>query len=155
MGNLPTIRDATDLLGGYWAAKKARLWDRWVTVVIIIFLLIPLPFVRFEVWPEGTVLYDHMVLPWSRFRICYTTFPDREIREDVYSFDWKSEFLSRKKASPPRLLVVSSVYVPTLKWQDRRETPLKEMYQNGSFLRVTSFWQPLMFWPFRMMLQLR
>ena len=136
------------------AAKRAEKWDRTITVAIIILLALPLPFARFETWPHGAVFFDRLVTPWSRFRICYTSPAENEIREDVYGFKWNGR-LQSGTASSLNLFLVDSVGVPLLKWQDYPDTPLKDMVHRGKFLRVETFWQPLLLWPFQMAWHIR
>jgi hypothetical protein len=129
--------------------KKARLWDRLVTIAIVIALFMPLPFARFETWPKGIMVAQHVVMPWSNFRLCYTSYPDGEPVEDVYRFTWQGEVLPKFTTSP-HLLSATTLEVPGLKWQNGPELLLREMFSEGELLEVQTFWQPVIFWPLKM-----
>ena len=130
--------------------RKARAWDRWMTILIVVALFVPLPFARFESWPTGTVITERLITPWSRFRICYVAIPDESPVEEVYNFTWTGKL--RNPAGPDPLVIgVSAADTPLLKWQNAPEVPLRAVYLKGDFLRVKTLWQPLIFWPFRMM----
>jgi hypothetical protein len=134
--------------------QRIRAWDRMVTIMIIVFLLAPLPFARLEAWPEGTVIFERFVTPWSRLHICYTSYPETETREDIYRFTWKGDLVTQGSL-PLNLFVISTMKEPIIKWENRREIPLKDMFLKGNFIRVRTYWQPLLLWPFRMLWNLR
>jgi hypothetical protein len=130
--------------------RLAKGWERWVTIAIVALLLVPIPFVRFEAWPDGNLLWQEPLMPWSRFQICYTSFPDRRAVDDVYRFHWNG---LRLETDPKlkRPLAFCAAGEPLLKWQDRPEMPLTELYTQGDLLRVRTSWQPLLLWPLRML----
>jgi hypothetical protein len=128
--------------------KRARSWDRWVTIVIVACLFIPLPFARFESWPAGQVLADHIVTPWSRFRVCYAAFPDGLPTEETFAFTWKARIIPGNPS--PILPRLQSLHPPLLKWQDGPEVELKESFYRGDLLQVKTSWQPVVLWPFRL-----
>lgn len=146
--NAPTSTDT------FLSEHRTRYWDWLVTSVIVIVLCIPLPFVRFESWPQGTVLFEKLVTPWSQFRICYTSFPEEESVEEVYGFTWKGKVISRS-IQPSIPLVFTSTDEPLLKWQKNPEVPLGDVFLRGDFVHVETFWQPLLFSPFRMIWHMR
>ena len=129
--------------------KRAKTFDRWVTAAIIVTLLIPVPFVRFEAWPGGAVLFERLVTPWSRFRICYVNYPENEPVEENYEFTWQGRLVPGN--SPLRSLHFStSLEPPLLKWQEMPEMALSDAFRSGDFLRIKTSWRPLLFWPFSM-----
>lgn len=130
--------------------KKARRWDRWVTAVMVAVLFVPFPVARFESWPEGSVVSERIVMPWSSFRICFTAFPGGDAVVEKYGFDWKGELLPD---NPPHLLVFSggSFGPPLFKWQETPELPLTEMYFKGDLLRVETSWRPFLLWQARLL----
>jgi hypothetical protein len=130
--------------------KKAKSWDRWTTLVIVGLLLIPLPFARFEAWPEGTILAERLVMPWSAFRLCYTDFPSGEIVEEAYHFTWKGKIVP-PSASSTTLFVINSMDTPLLKWHNAPPLPLEQLFLSGDLLRMETFWQPVLFWPLKML----
>ncbi|MFP5212269.1 MAG: hypothetical protein ACLGPL_02715 [Acidobacteriota bacterium] len=134
--------------------KKAIAWDRMVTIVIVALLFIPLPFARVETWPNGSALAERIVTPWTTFQLCYTDLHSKESVEDRYAFTWKGELLPQKVSN---LLIPMpfSVDPPTLKWWNAPELSLKEAFYRGDFLRVKTFWQPVILWPLGMGLGLR
>lgn len=132
--------------------RRARSWDRWATFSIVAFLLVPVPFARFEAWPTGTVISEHIVMPWSGFRICYAAYPHGDPVEEEYSFTWKGEILPRQP-SRTILIGVDSVAPPILKWQNRPEVTLKGAFFQGDLIKLRTFWQPLLLWPFQMVLR--
>ncbi len=126
------------------------VWDRRVTWLLVLLLAMPLPFARFETWPGGTVISEHPVTPWSRFRICFWEPPEGAPREERYEFTWKGQVLPRE--SPPTLFLdVPSLRPPALKWQDNPEIPLDQSFFQGHLVRLETYWQPLILWPFRML----
>lgn len=130
--------------------KRARTWDRWVTVIIVITLLLPIPFARFESWPRGGTILVRPVLPWSRFLFCYVSFPENEPIEEAYRFTWTGNILPTDHTK--LLLSVSgSADPPLLKWQNNPELVLTDVFQQGNFVRVNTFWQPILLWPFTML----
>lgn len=130
--------------------KKARAWDRWVTIFIVIALSLPIPFARFESWPQGGTILVRPVLPWSRFQFCYVRFPENDAVEEAYYFTWKGKILPADNSSP-LLLVPTSAEPPVLKWQKNPELTLSEVFQQGNFVQVKTFWQPILLWPFAML----
>lgn len=134
------------------AEKRAKNWDRLVSCVIVMCLFIPLPFVRLETWPQEKVLLEKPVTPWSRFRICYTSFPSGESVEDVFGFTWKGKIVPHgAQISLP--FPVASLGEPSLKWQKDPEIPLSGVSIQGDFIDARTFWQPLLFSPLRMIWQ--
>ena len=132
--------------------RKARKVDRLMTIAILIVLLIPLPFARFEAFPAGGVISEHMIMPWSDFKICYTAFPDEEAIEETYQFTWKGEILPREP-SRSILFSINSLTPPILKWQSLPDVSLKGIFFQGEMLKLRTFWQPIMFWPLKMIWQ--
>lgn len=128
--------------------KRAQRWDRWVTIAIVAILFIPLPFARFEAWPSGQVVADHIIMPWSRFRICYVSYPDGAPKEERFEFSWKARILPGDPL--PTLHGFQSFHPPILKWQNGPELELKEPFYRGDLLRVKTSWQPIALWPFRL-----
>jgi hypothetical protein len=132
--------------------KKARSWDRWVTGMIIVLLLIPLPFARFESWPTQGVLLERLILPWSHFRFCYVRHPDGETVEERYRFDWKGTVIPRQ-SEPTAPFLLNSQWPPLLKWQNAPEIRLEEVHRQGGWVRVRTVWQPIVVWPLRSLLR--
>lgn len=130
--------------------RLATGWDRWVTIAIVALLLIPIPFARFESWPSGNLLSQQLLMPWSRFRICYVSFPERQLVDDVYGFHWDGLSL-RADPGLARPLALTSIQEPLFKWQGRPAIPLTELHATGDFLLVRTCWQPLLLWPLRML----
>ncbi len=128
--------------------RRARRWDRWVTGVIVLLLFVPLPFARFESWPGGQIVADHIITPWSRFRVCYASFPDGHPTEEAFEFTWKATIVPGY--SSPVLPGLQPISPPLLKWQNGPERELKEAFYRGDLLRVTTSWQPVVLWPFRL-----
>lgn len=139
-----------DLRDRRYYEKLARGWNVWVTVAIVVLLLIPLPFVRFESWPNGTLLFQQLLVPWSSFRICYTSFPDRLAIDDVYHFKW-SGLHPHTDVALDSLMAISSTQPPLLKWQNRPEFPLSDLFYEGGLLQIKTCWQPVLFWPIYML----
>lgn len=127
---------------------RARRWDRWVTMAIVLALCIPLPFARFESWPAGQIVADHIITPWSRFRVCYSAFPDGHPIEEAFEFTWKAKIIPGHPS--PLLPGTQSVTPLLLKWQNGPEMELKEPFYRGDLLRVRTSWQPILLWPFRL-----
>ena len=130
--------------------KRARSWDRWVTIIIVIALLLPIPFARFESWPQGGTILVRPVLPWSRFLFCYVGFPENDAVEEAYRFTWKGQILPADHAKP-LLLVSTSADSPLLKWQNNPELTLSEVFQRGNFVQVSTYWRPILLWPIVML----
>lgn len=130
--------------------KRARRWDRWVTIIIVLLLLIPVPFARFESWPAGRTILVRPVMPWSRFHFCYTSFPGGVPVEEAYYFTWRGQILPANRQSP-MLLCITSAESPVLKWQNNPELALEKVFQDGDFVQIDTFWQPLLLWPFSML----
>lgn len=129
--------------------KRAKAWDRWVTIIIVGLLLLPIPFARFESWPDGRTILVRPVMPWSRFHFCYVAFPGGEPVEEAYEFTWRGRILPANTPDP-LLLVISSAEAPLLKWQNNPELVLEEVFQQGDFVQVGTFWQPILLWPLSM-----
>jgi len=130
--------------------KRAKVWDRGVTIIIVALLLVPIPFARFKSWPDGRTILVRPVMPWSRFHFCYVTFPGGDPVEEAYQFTWKGKILPGGTTTP-MLFVISSAESPLLKWQNNPELVLEEVFQQGDFVQVDTFWQPLLLWPFSML----
>ncbi len=90
------------------------------------------------------------VLPWSRFQFCYVRFPENDAVEEAYHFTWKGKILPADNSNP-LLLVSTSAEPPVLKWQKNPELTLNEVFQQGNFVQVKTFWQPILLWPFAML----
>ena len=129
--------------------KHAAKVDRWMTIAILLVLLLPFPFARFEACPAGNVISEHMIMPWSSFKICYVAFPNGEIVEESYRFTWKGEMLPRE-ASTPVLFSINSSEPPILKWQSLPDVILKKVFLQGDMLKLKTFWQPILLWPIKM-----
>jgi hypothetical protein len=129
--------------------RKARRWNIWVTGFLVAVLFVPLPFVRFETWPGRQMLAEHIATPWSRFRVCYESFPGRETVEDVYGFTWKGR-LKNENGATPQFLHPRSLGPPVLKWQNGPEINLHDAFVKGELIKVETFWQPMILWPLRM-----
>ncbi len=143
-----SYEDNTDMVIAY--EKKARKWNIWTTIIISLAFLVPLPFARFEAWPSGDVIAEHIIMPWSQFRICYLSFPEGRPVERKYVFTWKGELMLHDLGSTP-LITTTSIAPPILKWQESRDIFLNEMFYEGDYLLVSTGWQPFLFWPFRML----
>jgi hypothetical protein len=133
--------------------KRAKSWDRWTTIIIVALLMVPLPFARFKAWPDGKVLNERLVMPWSWFQLCYTTFPGGEIVEETYHFTWKGEVIPRS-ASSFTLFTIDANEPPLLKWQNSPPMRLEQLFLRGDMLRLETVWQPVLLWPLRMLWQL-
>lgn len=132
--------------------RQARRWDRRITLLILLLLLLPFPFAQFVSWPNGKPLYVYLVMPWSEFRICYETLPGGQAAEQVYRFSWTGRIMPGNGSAP--LLVTAASSGPLiLKWQGAPEVVLRGLFQQGNFLEVKTFWQPLILWPLRMVWQ--
>ena len=126
--------------------RRARSWDRWVTLVIVLFLLVPFPIARFDSWPGGQVVLDRLVMPWSRFRICYVSFEDGNPVEEEYTFTWPAR-LDQQHGPLPAEFTVHSAEPAILKWQDAPEMALGNLFSNRELLRLRTLWRPLILWP--------
>jgi hypothetical protein len=139
--------------------KKAAAWDRFVTVIIVLLLFFPLPFARFQTQPQKVVLLERPILPWSQFRIRYVTYPRGVPVEQVYRFTWNGKIVAQDVAATPAQTSVSFAITPVnnplLRWQNNPEIRLGDIFVQGEVLKVTSFWQPLLFWPLRIGWQAR
>jgi hypothetical protein len=144
--------DASEAVNRTRYEKNARRVDRLMTIAILMVLLAPLPFARFEACPTGSVISEHMIMPWSGFKICYTAFPSGEPVIESYRFTWKGEIIPRE-ASNPVLFPIESITPPILKWQSLPDTQLKGLFFQGDMIRLKTFWQPIMLWPVKMVLQ--
>lgn len=134
--------------------EKARKWNIWVTASLVAVLFIPLPFARFETWPGRDIISEHIITPWSRFRLCYEAFPGRETVEEVYTFSWKGR-LQNGDGSDPQFLHPGTVGPAALKWQNGPEVVLREAYAKGELIKVETAWQPMIVWPFKMMWRIK
>lgn len=134
--------------------RHARAWDRWVTGLIVAFLFIPFPIARFESWPRGEVVLQRLVMPWSRFQICYVSFPDGKPVEEVYTFGWKGN-LEHHDGPFPVEFSWNSTEPPILKWQSAPEIVLGGLFRNGEFLRLKTTWRPLVIWPLEALWRMR
>lgn len=139
--------------------KRAMAWDRLVTVAIVILLFAPVPFVRFQVAPQMMTILERPILPWSEFQIRYVSYPQGLPQIENYGFTWKG--LIVPKTSPddaPRRdasFAITPVNEVLLRWQNNPDIRLGEMFARGEVLKVSSFWQPLLFYPLRMGWQAR
>ncbi len=129
--------------------RRARRWNIWVTGFLVAVLFVPLPFVRIETWPGSQMIAERIATPWSRFRVCYESFPGRETVEDVYGFTWKGR-LTNEDGVTPQFLHPRSLGPLVLKWQNGPEINLHEAFVKGELIKVETFWQPMILWPFRM-----
>jgi hypothetical protein len=125
--------------------KMPRKWDRRITIIIVLLLLVPLPFARIESWPGGNILMERLIVPWTGFRLCYISYPEMEPVVEDYSFTWKGELLPRNGSS---LLLAYNPFMgePILKWRNSREIHLNELFTTGGVLRFSSSWQPILLW---------
>lgn len=130
--------------------KRARKWDRWVTGMIVVCLMIPFPFVRLESWPGGEMVLERMVMPWSSFKLCYVSLRTGEPVEEKVHFTWKGE-PEPSHASRLDLVAVAAQDPPKIKWHNLPEQSLEDLYFGGESLRLKRFWQPLLLWPFAML----
>ena len=139
--------------------KKAAAWDRFVTVAIVVLLFLPLPFARFQTLPQKVVLLERPILPWSQFRIRYVTYPRGVLVEQAYRFTWNGRIVaqgtSATAAETSVSFAITPVNNPLLRWQNNPEIRLGDIFVQGEVLKVTSFWQPLLFWPLRIGWQAR
>ena len=135
--------------------RQIRRWDWLVTLTIVVCLCIPLPFARFQAWPQGDVFLEKLVTPWSQFRLCYISFPEKDPVEELYRFTWKGKILSQGVPAPTPLVVTSVDEEPSIRWQKNPEIPLSDIFRRGDFIHVETFWQPLLLSPFRMMWHMR
>lgn len=131
--------------------RQARRMDLFMTIVVLLVLLIPLPFARFEAFPSGDLISEHMIMPWSDFKICYSSFPNADPVEESYRFTWKGELIP-KASSKPVLFAVNSMEPPVLKWQSLPDVRLGSLFLDGDMIRLRTFWQPIIFWPIKMVL---
>ena len=134
--------------------RRARRWNILVTVLLTAFLFVPMPFVRFDTWPAKEMLGEHIVTPWSRFRLCYESLPGREPVVDVYRFSWRGR-LKNGDGTNPQFLHPGSLGPASLKWQNSPEILLHEAYVHGELIRVETYWQPVILWPFKMIWRIR
>jgi hypothetical protein len=139
--------------------KKAMVWDRMVTVFIVALLFLPIPFARFQVQPQLSTLLERPVLPWSRFHIRYLSYPQGAAMEENYRFSWRGRIWREtgQGVTPERQVsfAITPVNEPLLRWQDNPDIRLGELFTRGEVLTVSSFWQPLIFYPARMAWQTR
>ena len=129
---------------------KANAWDRSVTIIIIMLLLMPIPFVRFESWPGGGTILMRPIMPWSYFHFCYNLYPGGEPVEEAFQFTWRGKILPTDTPEPLLLIVSSAAASPILKWQDNPELPLEDVFRHGNFILVNTHWRPILLWPFTM-----
>lgn len=125
--------------------------DMLMTIAVLLVLLIPVPFARFEAFPTGNLISEHMIMPWSDFKICYTSFPSGEPVEEKYRFTWKGEILP-SEGSRQAIFSVNSTEPPLLKWQSLPDVRLGSVFLSGDMIRLKTFWQPIMLWPIKMVL---
>ncbi|MCU0587617.1 MAG: hypothetical protein MUF52_05615 [Syntrophobacteraceae bacterium] len=134
--------------------RRARRWNVFVTALLVVILFIPMPFVRFETWPAKAMLGEHLVTPWSRFRICYESFPKGEAVAEVFGFNWRGR-LKNGDGTNPQFIHPGSVGPAVLKWQNGPEIILHAAYADGDLIRVETYWQPMILWPFKMIWNIR
>jgi hypothetical protein len=131
--------------------KRAVAWDRLVTVVIVVLLFFPLPFVRFQAMPQLVTILERPILPWSEFEIRYVSYPQGVPQSLNYGFTWKGMLVPKTDPeSPPQrgaVFPITPVNEPLLRWQSNPEIRLGELFVHGEVLKVSSFWQPLLFYP--------
>jgi len=137
--------------GTYWnAEKRAVAWDRLVTVVIVVLLFFPLPFVRFQVMPQLVTVLERPILPWSEFEIAMYPIPRGsaipELRLHLEGND-RPQDRSGKPSQRGAVFPITPVNEPLLRWQSNPEIRLGELFVHGEMLKVSSFWQPLLFYP--------
>lgn len=136
-------------MDGIRSEKRTLAWDRWTTVIFLLLLMLPVPFARFESWPGGKIISEHLVTPWSRFQLCYIDFPSGQAAQETFKFTWKGELIPRGIV-PPEVFVISSLEPPAFKWQNAPEVILKDSFYKGELLKLETFWQPVLLWPFKM-----
>jgi hypothetical protein len=134
--------------------RRARAWDRWVTGAIVVFLFLPFPIARFDSLPGGEVVLDRLVMPWSRFRICYVSFQDGTPVEEEYTFTWPGR-LDQHHGPFPADFALDSAEPSVLKWQDAPEMALGNLFINGESLRLRTLWRPLLLWPIEKLWRIR
>jgi hypothetical protein len=131
--------------------KRAVAWDRFVTVAIVVLLFFPLPFVRFQVMPQSVTILERPILPWSEFQIRYVSYPQGVPQALNYGFTWKGMIIpTTEPEGPPQrdaVFPITPVNEPLLRWQSNPEIRLGELFVHGEVLKVSSFWQPLLFYP--------
>jgi hypothetical protein len=140
--------------------KRAVAWDRFVTLIIVGLLFLPLPFARFQTAPQMTILLERPILPWSRFTIRCLSFPEGIVMESSYGFTWKGQLVPMEDGRPTSpvqeiAFPISPVSEPLLRWQNNPDIRLGDLFVRGETLTVNSFWQPLLLWPVRMGWQAR
>jgi hypothetical protein len=139
--------------------RRAVTWDRMVTVFIVVLLFVPMPFARFQVAPRMTTILERPVMPWSRFQIRYVSYPQGLPQAASYGFTWKGQMLREPGDNPApqreTTFAITPANEPLLRWQDNPDIRLGEMFVRGEVLKVTSFWQPVIFYPLRMGWQAR
>lgn len=126
--------------------QRAKVWNRWVTGAIVVLLFIPFPIARFDSSPGGSVVLDRLIMPWSRFKICYVSFQDDDAVEEQYTFTWP-EKLDQHHGSLPADFDTESAEPAVLKWQDAPEMALGSLFVRGESLRLRTLWRPLLLWP--------
>jgi hypothetical protein len=98
-------------------------------------------------------------MPWSRFQIRYVSYPQGLPLVEGYGFTWKGRILREPGDSPAQqreiTFAITPVNEPLLRWQDNPDIRLGESFVRGEMLKVTSFWQPVIFYPLRMGWQAR
>lgn len=134
--------------------QRARVWNRWVIGAIVALLVIPLPIARFDSSPGGSVVLDRLIMPWSRFKICYVSFQDDSAVEEQYTFTWPGE-LDHHHGPLPANFDVDSVEPVVLRWQDAPEIALGSLFINGESLRLRTLWRPLLLWPMEKLWRIR
>lgn len=137
-----------------WESERdVRRWDRRITIIIVLLLLAPLPFVKIESFPGGDVLLEKLIVPWTGFRVCYVSYPEMEPVVEDYSFTWKGELLPRNSSS---LILADRPFVeePILKWRNSPDIYLDSFTAKGGVLRIRSSWRPVLLWPAGMLWRL-
>lgn len=132
------------------AERRARRWDILVTTVLAVLLLIPVPFVQFRTWPEGRLILERPVLPWSSFRLCYRPLDGARSVEELYRFKGLGRLVPQE-AGVVFPLAVESLGPPLLQWQKQPEIGLQELYDRGGLLQIRKRWQPVLAYPLRML----
>lgn len=134
--------------------RRARRWNILVTFLLTAVLFVPMPFVRFDTWPGGQMVAEHIVTPWSRFRLCYESVAGRDPVVEVYRFSWKGR-LRNGDGTNPQFLHPGSLGPVSLQWQNGPEILLHQAYAQGDLIRVETYWQPIILWPFKMIWRIR
>jgi len=98
-------------------------------------------------------------LPWSRFHIRYLSYPQGTSMEENYRFSWRGRIWRETgqgvTAQQQVSFAITPINEPLLRWQENPDIRLGELFTRGEVLTVSSFWQPLIFYPARMSWQTR